>query len=260
MTEKEIDEFAIVRGIPNTFQDCVTLSLSHNTPKINVELARQQHATYCNTLEQLGLKLISIEADDALPDCCFTEDTAIVFGDLAIINYPGTSSRVAETVEMEKTLARLKRIYHLSPPATLDGGDVLKIDKKIFIGNSSRTNEEGIKQVAVIINPKGFEVIGVKIWNTLHLKSVCTYLGNGCIILAEGYLDDNIFSQYDKIIVPREEEYCANCLVVNGKVLIPKGFPKTKTLIEAKGFSVIELETSEAKKADGALTCSSIIF
>lgn len=258
MAEKKIDEFAIVRGIPNTFQDCVTIS--GDTPKINVELARQQHETYCNTLEQLGLKLIRIEADDALPDCCFTEDTAIVFGDLAIITYPGTPSRVAEKVEMEKTLVPLKKMYHLSPPATLDGGDVLKIDKKIFIGNSSRTNEEGIKQIADIINPRGFEVIGVKIWNTLHLKSVCTYLGNGCIILAEGYLDEKIFSQYDKIIVPKEEEYSANCLVVNGKVLIPNGFPKTRSLIEAKGFSVIELEISEAKKADGALTCSSIIF
>ena len=258
MTEKKIDEFAIVRGIPNTFQDCVTIS--HNTPKINVELARQQHETYCTTLEQLGLKLIRIEADDALPDCCFTEDIAIVFNDLAIITSPGTPSRVAETVEMEKIVAPLKKIYHLSPPATLDGGDVLKIDKKIFIGNSLRTNEEAIKQVAAIINPKGYEVIGVKIWNTLHLKSVCTYLGNGCIILAEGYLDDKIFSQYDKIILPKEEAYCANCLVVNGKVLISKGFPKTKSLIEAKEFSVIEMEISETKKADGALTCSSIIF
>ena len=258
MSEKRIDELAIVRGIPNTFQDCVTIS--HDTPKINVELARQQHEAYCKTLEQLGLKLIRIDSDDALPDCCFTEDTAIVFDDLAIITSPGTPSRVAETVEMEKTLTPLKKIYHLSPPATLDGGDVLKIDKKIFIGNSSRTNKEAIKQVAAIINPKGYEVIGVKIWNTLHLKSVCTYLGNECIILAEGYLDDKIFSQYDKIIVPKEEEYCANCLVVNKKVLIPKGFPKTKSLIESKGFYVIELEMSETKKADGALTCSSIIF
>ena len=258
MIEKKIDQLAIVRGIPNTFQDCVTIS--HETPKINVELARQQHEEYCNTLEQLGLKLIRLDADGALPDCSFTEDTAIVFDDLAIITSPGTPSRVAETVEMEKTLTPLKKIYHLSHPATLDGGDVLKIDKKIFIGNSSRTNEEAIKQVAAIINPIGYEVIDVKVWNTLHLKSVCTYLGNGCIILAEGYLDDKIFSQYDKIILPKEEEYCANCLVVNGKVLIPKGFPKTKSLIEAKGFFVIELEMSETKKADGALTCSSIIF
>lgn len=258
MPQRKMNEFAIVRAIPDTFPDCVTSF--QNTPEINVELARQQHESYCKTLERLGLTLIRLNADDALPDCCFTEDTAIVIDDLAIITYPGVPVRVAETMEMEKTLTLLKKMYHISPPATLDGGDVLKIDNNLFIGNSARTNEEGIRQVAAIVNPKGFEVIGVKLWNTLHLKSVCTYLGNGCILFAEGYLDDKIFSQYDKVIVPKEEQYCANCLVVNGTVLIPKGFPKTKSLIDAKGFSVIEMDTSEIEKADGALTCLSVIF
>ncbi len=258
MTEKRLDEFAIVRAIPKTFQDCVTIA--SDKPTINVEFAKHQHESYCKTLEQLGLKLICIDADDALPDCCFTEDTAIVFGDVAIITNPGTLSRVAETVEMEKKLMTLKKIHHLSSSATIDGGDVLKIDQKIFIGISSRTNEEAIKQVAAILHPKGYEVIGVKIRDTLHLKSVCTYVGNGCILLAEGHLDENIFSQYDAIIVPEEEAYTANCLVVNGKVLMPKGFPKTKSLVEAKGFSVIEMDMTEIEKADGALTCLSIIF
>ncbi|MEO7210672.1 MAG: arginine deiminase family protein [Chitinophagaceae bacterium] len=258
MTENKINEFAIVRAIPNTYQDCVTIA--SDKPTIKVELAKQQHAAYCNTLAQLGLKLIRIDADDALPDCCFTEDTAIVFGDVAIITNPGTISRIAETVEMEKILIPLKKIHHLSSPATIDGGDVLKIEQKIFIGISSRSNEEAIKQVAAIINPKGYEVIGVKIRDTLHLKSVCTYVGNGCILLAEGHLDENIFSEYDIIIVPEEEAYAANCLMVNGQVLLPKGFPKTKSLVEAKGFSVIEMDMSEIEKADGALTCLSIIF
>lgn len=258
MTEKNLAAFAIVRAIPNTYQDCVTLS--PGKPEINVALARQQHTAYCKTLKELGLKLIRIEADDALPDCCFTEDTAIVFGDLAIITKPGTPSRIAETVEMEKRLMPLKKIHHLSSPATIDGGDVLKIYSKIFIGISSRTNEEAIKQVADIINPKGYEVIGVKIRDTLHLKSVCTYVGNGCILLAKGHLDEKIFSSYDAIIVPEEEAYSANCLVVNGKVLLPKGFPKTKSMIEAKDSSIIEMDMSEIEKADGALTCLSVIF
>lgn len=258
MSENKRDEFAIVRAIPNTYQDCVTIA--PDKPVINVELAKQQHAAYCKTLEQLDLKLIRIEADDALPDCCFTEDTAIVFGDVAIITNPGTISRIAETAEMEKVLTPLKNIHHLSSPATIDGGDVLKIDQKIFIGISSRTNEEAIKQVATILHSKGYDVIGVKIRDTLHLKSVCTNVGKGCILLAEGHLDKKIFSEYDIIIVPEEESYAANCLVVNGKVLLPKGFPKTKSLVEAKGFSVIEMDMTEIEKADGALTCLSIIF
>lgn len=258
MTKNNDKHSAIVRDIPNSYQQCVVGF--HDKPQINVDLAKQQHQAYCKTLEQLGLKIIRIPADNTLPDCCFTEDTAIVFGDTAIITSPGTASRVAETVEMEKTLTPLKKIFYISPPGTIDGGDVLKIDKKVYIGISARTNEHAIKQVAAIINPKGFEVIGVKIRNILHLKSAVTYVGNGCVLLAEGYVDESAFSEYDKIIVPKEEGYCANCLVVNGKVLLPKGFPKTKSLVEAKGFSVIELEMTEIEKAEGALTCLSVII
>ncbi|MFH0760851.1 MAG: arginine deiminase family protein [Bacteroidota bacterium] len=256
--DNRMDVFAIVRDVPNSFQKCVTTF--HNKRKINVALAKQQHQQYCETLSSLGLKLIRIEADDTLPDCCFTEDTVIVFDVFAVITIPGAPSRIPETIEIEKTLSRLKTIVHITKPGTIEGGDVLRIGKKIFIGNSGRTNEEGIRQVASVIKHKGYQVIPVKIRNALHLKSVCTYLGNGCIILAEGYLDEKIFSEYDKIIVPKGEEYCANCLVVNGSVLIPKGFPKTKKIIENNGFPIIEIEMSEIEKAEGALTCLSVIF
>jgi len=256
--DDRIDFFAIVRDVSDTFQECVTSF--HTKVQIDVALAKRQHRHYCNILSSLGLKLISIEADDILPDCCFTEDTAIVIDDLSIITYPGTPSRVRETIEIEKILSPLKTIVHINEPGTIEGGDVLKIGKKIYIGSSSRTNEEGIRQVALVVEPKGYQVIPVKIKNTLHLKSVCTYMGRGCILLAEGYLDDTIFSEYDKVIVPKEEEYCANCLVVQGNVLIPKGFPKTKQLIENKGFPIIEIEMSEIEKAEGALTCLSVII
>ncbi len=258
MPENNRSAFAIVRGIPGTFQQCI--NDFHSGTEIDVELAKKQHQAYCGILEQLGLTLIRIETDDSLPDCCFTEDTAIVIGDSGIITNPGTPPRVAETVEIKKKLSAVKNIYQITPPATIDGGDVLKIGKKIYIGNSTRTNDEGIKQVAEIINSKGYEVITVKISNTLHLKSVCTYLGNGCVLIAEGYFDINIFSDRDIIVVPKEEEYSANCLVINGTVLIPKGYKVTKSLIETKGFTVIELDMTEIEKADGALTCLSIIF
>ena len=253
-----MDVFAIVREVPDSFQKCVTGF--HPKMQIDVGLAKHQHQRYCTTLASLGLKLIRIDADDTMPDCCFTEDTAIVVDDLAVITYPGIPSRVRETIEIEKILSPLKTIVHIKEPGTIEGGDVLKIGNKIYIGSSSRTNEEGIKQAALVIEPKGYQVIPVKIKDTLHLKSVCTYMGKGCILLAEGYLDDTVFSEYDKVILPKEEEYCANCLVVNGSILIPKGFPKTKGLIEKKGFPVIELEMSEIEKAEGALTCLSVIF
>jgi dimethylargininase len=249
---------AVVRDVPDSFRQSV--SQNNTSQGIDTGLAKLQHEQYCKTLSSLGIKLIRLEADNTLPDCCFTEDTAIIFDDLAIITNPGTESRVAETLEMEKTLSKFKTVSHIALPGKIDGGDVLKIESKVFIGISDRTNAEGIRQVSALIEPHGYRVVPVEIRNTLHLKSVCTSPGNGFIILAEGYLDDSVFSGYEKIIVPADEEYCANCLAVNGKVIITAGFPKTRTLLENKGFAVSELEMSEFRKADGALTCLSVIF
>ena len=249
---------AIVREVPDSFTQCVTSFIG--SEPIDVNLARKQHKVYCETLVHLGLKLINLPADNSLPDCCFVEDTAIVLEELAIITKPGVSSRVAETIEMQRALDPVKMLYYIKSPGTIEGGDVLKIDKKLYIGTSSRTNEEGIKQVNEILSPLGYSIIPVTIKGTLHLKSVVTYLGKNTIILAEGHLDETIFSEYDKVIVPVEEAYCANCLEINGKVLIPKGYPYTKSLLVQKGFDVIELDMSEFKKADGALTCKSILF
>jgi dimethylargininase len=258
MTKDIIDTFAIVRDVPESFRQCV--STYNTSDDIDTDRAILQHQLYCNTLSSLGLNLIRLDADDSLPDCCFTEDTVLIIDDLAIITNPGIQSRVAETVALEKTLSLFKDVSRISLPGTLDGGDVLKIEKTLYIGISSRTNAEGMRQVASVLEPRGYWIKPVEIRNTLHLKSVCTYLGNGLIILAEGYFDVNIFSGFEKIIVPKEEEYCANCLVVHKRVIIPKGFPITKALIEEKGLPVIELEMSEFRKADGALTCLSVIF
>ncbi len=251
-------KYAIVRDIPDSFPQCVTNFAG--TDPIDVSLARKQHKEYCDTLESLGLTLIRIEADNTLPDCCFVEDTALVLKELAIITNPGVASRVAETKAMKQVLSPLKKIHYILSQGTLEGGDVMRIEKHVFIGLSARTNEAGISQVTEILSPYGYTVISVKITGTLHLKSVVTYLGNNTIILAQGHFENKVFSAYDNIIVPKDEAYCANCLSINGSVLIPKGYPKTKALIVQKGFSVIELEMSEFEKADGALTCKSILF
>jgi dimethylargininase len=252
------DTFAIVRDVPESFRESVSvLNTSHD---IDLEIAKMQHLKYCNTLSKLGINIIRLDTDDSLPDCCFTEDIIAIADDIAIITNPGIQSRVAETKALEKTLSVFKDVFRITSPGTIEGGDVLKIEKTIYIGISSRTNMEGIRQFTSILEPRGYWIKPVEIRNTLHLKSVCTYLGNRRIILAEGYFDINVFSGFEKIIVPREEEYCANCLFVNNRVLIPKGFPKTKALIEAKGLIVSELEMSEFRKADGAVTCLSVIF
>jgi len=224
-------------------------------------LAKEQHKKYCTILKKLGLKLIRIKADDRFPDCCFVEDTAIIIDDKAIISQIGTKTRRGEELEVKKVLENYKKVYEIKPPAKIEGGDVLKIDKKIYVGLSSRTNQFAIQQLSTILYGDGYEIIPVKINNNIfHLKSACTYIGNGYIILALGYFDDKIFSEYNRIIINKKDKYSANCLAINGKVIIPKGYPKTKMLIEKEGFETIEIDMSEFKKGDGSLTCLSILF
>jgi dimethylargininase len=246
---------AIVRPVPDSYEDCVRT----NVKKINVTIAKKQHAEYCYALKKLGLKLIWVKGDNTLPDSCFVEDTAVIFGEKAIVCNMKTKSRVKEVVEVAKVLGKLKEIYYVKPPATIDGGDVLKIEDKVFVGLSTRTNLYAVNQLGQILEKSNLDIIPVKVQNVLHLKSACTYLGNNYVILSKGHFDTGILEDFQKIVVPREEEYAADCLAINGKILMAKGYPKTKKIIEREGFFVKELEISEFRKGGGALTCLSIM-
>jgi dimethylargininase len=253
-----IGEYAVGRGVPNTYDNCIKPSKFQN--KIDVELAKEQHIQYCEILEQLGLSLIPIDSDARFPDCCFVEDTAIVVGDSAIISNMASVSRIGEEEKVKNTLSKYKNIHEINPPGTIDGGDALRIDEKIYIGLSERTNQCALQQVSTFTSGGGYQVIPVEIKHVLHLKSACTYIGNDCVVISPGHFDEKIFSEYHKIIVPKGEAQGANCLSVNGKVLIQRGYPITKKLIENEGFETIEIDVSEFRKGGGSLTCLSIIF
>ena len=249
-------KYAIVRPVPESYSRCVRT----NNEEIDVALAKKQHAEYCSTLEQLGLKLITVSADNTLPDSCFVEDTAIVLGEKAVICNMKVKSRVKEVVEVAKALGKLKETCYIKPPATIDGGDVQRMENTVFVGLTARTNLEAANQLRRIGAESDFKIVPVRVHNVLHLKSACTYLGDNCVILSEGHFDTGILRDYRKVVVPKGEEYAADCLAVNGTVLVAKGHPKTKRLIEKAGFSTKELDVSEFRKGDGALTCLSILF
>ncbi|HLD35256.1 MAG TPA: arginine deiminase family protein [Planctomycetota bacterium] len=262
-------KYAIVRDVARTYDECI--KPNKPTKPINVLLAQAQHRAYCQALKNLGLKLIKIEADNRFPDCCFVEDPAIVIGDTAIISRMGVKSRRGEEKAVRQTLARYKTIRWIKLPGTIEGGDVLKIGKKIYIGLSERTNLSAIRQVKAIAAEHEYEVIPVRVKGMIHLKTGCTYLspegeprpnggGNNYVTLIKGKLDEKPFSDYKKIIIPKEEAYSANCLAINGRVLIPKGYSKTKVLIKHAGFKVRELDMSEFRAGGGSLTCLSIIL
>lgn len=248
--------YAIVRLVPDSFDRCVRTS----SEKIDVEVAKRQHAEYCGVLQQLGLKLVRAKGDNDLPDSCFVEDTAVIFEDKAVICNMCVQSRADEVVEIAKVLKKFKRIQRILPPATIDGGDVLRVEDRVFVGISTRTNVHAIGQLREILKDSHMSVVPVRIRRVLHLKSACTYLGNDTVILSEGCFETNVLKGLKKIVVPKGEEYAADCLAVNGTILMARGYAKTRKLVEIKGFPVVELDISEFRKGDGALTCLSIIW
>lgn len=249
---------AIVREVPNAFERALR-SKEPETP-IDVARARAQHERYCEALQTLGLTLLRLSADERFPDCPFVEDTAVVLGEGAIIANLGAPSRRGEEQAVAEALAEYMELYEIVEPARLDGGDVLSIARTLFVGLSGRTNRAAAEQLDALLRSDGYEVVAVSVREVLHLKSACTYLGGDILVHLPGHLDDEAFSKFERIIVPPQEAPAANCLAVNGRVLVPAGAPRTRAHIEAAGFEVLELDISEAAKAGGGLTCSSIIF
>jgi len=246
---------AIVRPVADTYDQCVRTG----NEKIDGALAQKQHRDYCEALQSLGLKLIWVKGDNTLPDGCFVEDTAFILGAKAVICNIKVPSRAKEVAEVAKVLETLKDVYYIKPPATIDGGDILNIGNRIFAGLSKRTNIQAVRQLKEIVRNDGFDITPVKVSKVLHLKSACTYLGDNYVIVAEDRFDLDALRGYSKIRVPKGEERAADCLSVNGTVLVAKGYPKTTKLVESEGFAVKELDISEFRKGDGALTCLSIL-
>lgn len=249
---------ALVREVPDTFDRAITPALP--AEPIDVERARQQHRDYCLVLEGLGLTLVRVAADDHFPDCPFVEDTALLLGDKVIITAPGAEARRGEVVAVEEALREYGEVYRIEAPATLDGGDVLRIADSLYVGLSRRTNVHAVEQLRAIAGADGYRIVTVQVREVLHLKSACTYLGGNVIVWLDGHLDEPGFARFRKITVPRAESHAANCLAVNGTVLVPSGAPQTRARIESLGFNTVEVEMSETRKAGGGLTCSSVIF
>jgi len=246
---------AIVRRPGTNFSKGITTS---NLGNPDIKKALKQHSAYCDVLVKCGLDLIVLEADERFPDGCFVEDTAIVNSEVAVVTRPGAAARRGEEVEIARVLSGFRKMETIEPPGTLDGGDILRMDKHYFIGISGRTNREGAGQLSAILAKYGFTSSEMEVSDGLHLKSGIAYLGKGNFISIPELSE--MVSENNTIILDREEYYSANCLRVNDFVLIPKGFPKSKKKIEELGYKIIELEMSEFRKMDGGLTCLSLLF
>ena len=245
---------ALVRGISPSFAD----ALSANPSSIDVERARVQHAAYVAALRQAGVTVTELPPLDAHPDGCFVEDCAVIAGGRALLTRPGAPSRQGEVDTVAEALAAWLPLERTTAPATLDGGDVLRVGKTFYVGRTARTNAAGAARLAEVF--ADHRVVEVPVGDVLHLKCVCTPMDDRRMVLAEGTIDPGIFRGVEVVLVPHEESYAANVLVVNGHALIASGFPATARALAAAGLHVVPLETTEIRKADGSLTCMSLLM
>jgi dimethylargininase len=249
---------AITRAVSLSINRCELTF--HQKEPIDVEKAVAQHGAYEQCLARLGLRVVHIPAEPDLPDAVFVEDTAVVTDEVAVITRMGAMSRRAEARSVAEALARYRPLEFLREPATLDGGDVMRVGRRLLVGESKRTNQEGISQLRAILEPLDYEVSGVGVRGCLHLKSGCSYIGRKSILVNRALIDSSRLEGFDLIEVPAEEPWAANALLAGETVIIPESFPRTKALLEARGFQVEAVDVSELQKAEGGVTCTSIIF
>jgi dimethylargininase len=248
---------AVVRLPGKNFDQGLTTS---NLGPSNYRIMLQQHSEYVKTLVSLGLEVTILDPHMDYPDAYFVEDVAVVTDEIAVITNPGAKERNGEIEFIKETISKYRKLVFINSPGTLDGGDVLQVEKHFFIGISQRTNYSGAEQLSKIISRFEFSVSTIEVGEGLHLKSGVNYIGKNSLLLTEQFARFNQFESYNKIIVDEDEQYAANSLLINNSILVPKGFSKTKSKLERTDTNIIELDVSEVQKMDGGLTCMSLRF
>lgn len=231
-------------------------------PRQDIDLSKaiEQHQNYEASLAELGATVVSLPAEDRLPDSVFVEDPAIVLDEVAVITRMGAETRRPEAPSLADALSRFRELRWMREPATLEGGDVVRIGKTLFVGLSRRTNRAGIAQLADLVGAFGYSVVPVPVHGCLHLKTACCSLGGQTVLANRELFDADVLVGVGIIDVPRAEPWAADVLPVGGAVLASSQFPETCELLERSGFQVKTLDVSELHKAEAGLTCMSILF
>ncbi len=249
---------AITRGVSASLA-AGELTFRDRVP-IDISLARRQHEAYERTLAQLGVRVDHLPPEDSLADAVFVEDIGMMLDEIGIVTSPGAESRRAETESMARALGRYRPVKQLTTPATLDGGDVVRIDRTLYVGLSSRTNQAGIDQLGALLSPLGYTVRAVPVKGALHLKTACTYAGRGVLLANPEWASLTAFGDIDVLTVDDAEPWGGSVLAVGDTLVMAASFPRTRAKLEARGFTVAPVDLSELQKAEGGPTCLSIVF
>jgi len=249
---------AITRKVSPAMARCELTHLARSP--IDLELAASQHEAYERALSKLGCCVVSLPAAPDLPDSVFVEDTAVVVDEVAVITRPGARSRRPETASGAAVLAKYRTVVTIEAPGRLDGGDVLRLGRRVLVGLTDRTNREGIVQLGALLSPHGYVVEAVPVSGCLHLKSAVTQVAPDTVLVNAAWVDPSVFSSFTRIEVDPGEPYAANALLVGDTVLYPEAFPYTAAQLDRAGVRIATVEVSELAKAEGAVTCCSILL
>jgi len=253
---------AVVREVSAALQHC-ELSFVAREP-INLELGRRQHAAYAQALADLGCDVVTLPALDAMADSVFVEDVAVVFDEVAVMTRPGAPSRREEGASVAAALAAYRPLLRIEAPGTLDGGDVLRCGRSVFVGRSARSNAAGFDQFRTLLEPFGYQVQVVDMRDCLHLKSAVTAVAEDLLLINPTWVDVAAFAGFQCIEVAADEPHAANALrIAAGEtegVIYPDCFPQTLARMREAGIAVTAIDLSELQKAEGAVTCCSLLM
>ncbi len=248
---------ALVREVSPKLSDCVLTHLDRVA--IDVERASAQHRVYCDVLLDLGARVEAMAPLPDAPDGVFVEDTAVVVDEAAVIAQPAVASRVAEAATTASALMPHRRLLRLTDAATFEGGDVMQVGRTLYVGRSGRTNQAAINELSALLAPWGYQVEGADLDGCLHLKTACTFVPPHYVLANPDWVDPRVFAGLTLVAVADDEPFAANTLTLGGVTLVPSQCPRTAALLRARGVTTRDVDLSELAKAEGGLTCSSLI-
>lgn len=251
-------DIAIIRPVSRSIQDC---ELTHvDRSPICARTAQIQHEAYAGVLRSLGVEVIELPALHDHPDAVFVEDTVVVVDELAVLARPGAASRRGEVESMRACIESFRDVSEIASPATLEGGDVIQMGRTIYVGRSTRTSDEGINQLRELLEPFDYDVVAVPVPGALHLKTACAPLGDEHLIANGNWVDTSRFKDVDVVEVHEDEPFAGNAVVIGDTVIFASQYPRTAERLRNVGLTLELIETTELAKAEGSLTCKSVLL
>lgn len=249
---------ALTRPVSASLAQCELTYLAR--APIEIERARRQHEAYEQALRRLGCQVVALPEAPDLPDAVFVEDLALVLDEVGILTRPGAESRRPEAPAVADALGSYRTLRRVEPPGTLEGGDILRLGRTIYVGRSGRSNDEGIRQLAALSAPFGYTVQAVALRGCLHLKSAVTDIAPDRLLLNPAWVAPESFEGWAWMAVAPGEDHAANALRIGDGVIYPASFPRTLEALGRRAGTVIPVDVSEIQKAEGAVTCCSLVF